>query len=45
LTEPPSAYRRSATGQPIRSTWEAPNDENVSDPKMFRRQQMLRNQQ
>ena len=45
LTEPPSAYRRSATGQPIRSTWEAPNDDNVSDPKMFRRQQMLRNQQ
>lgn len=42
LTDPPSAYRQSATGQPIRSSFEAPSREDESDPKVFQRQQRQR---
>jgi hypothetical protein len=45
LTEPPSAYRRSATGQAIRPTWEAPDQDNEADPKVFLRKQQERNRQ
>jgi hypothetical protein len=44
LTDPPSAYRRSATGGPIRSSWEAPSRVDEADPKVFHRQQQQRNQ-
>ena len=43
LTDPPSAYRQSATGQPIRGSFEVPNKEDIADPKLFHRQQQ-RNQ-
>ena len=42
LTDPPSAYRKSATGQPIRSTWEARVTEDPADPKTFHREQQRR---
>lgn len=45
LTDPPSAYRRSATGQPIQGTWEAQHREDESDPKVFLRQQQMRRNQ
>ena len=45
LTEPPLAYRRSATGRPVRSTWEPTNREDEADPKAYRRNQMQRNNQ
>lgn len=45
LTEPPSAYRQSATGQPIRGSFEAPVREDEADPKVFLRQQQQRRNQ
>lgn len=45
LTEPPSAYRQSATGQPIRGTWEARNRVDEADPKVFQREQAARRNQ
>src|ERR671917_317194 len=39
LTEPPSAYRQSATGQPIRGSFDVPDRTDESDPKAFLRQQ------
>lgn len=45
LTDPPSAYRQSATGQPIRGSFDVPERVDESDPKVFlRRQQQRRNQ-
>ena len=44
LTDPPSAYRQSATGQPIRGSFEAPVRIDESDPKVFLREQARRNQ-
>ena len=44
LTDPPSAYRQSATGQPIRGSFEAPVRVDESDPKVFLREQARRNQ-
>jgi hypothetical protein len=38
LTEPPSAYRRSATGQAIKGSFAAPEQVDESDPKVFHRQ-------
>jgi hypothetical protein len=43
LTEPPSAYRQSATGQPIKGSFEAPSRVDESDPKVFLREQARRN--
>jgi hypothetical protein len=45
LTEPPTAYRQSATGQPIRGTWEARNRVDEADPKLFHREQAARRNQ
>lgn len=45
LTDPPSTYRRSATGQAIRGSFEAPNREDEADPRAFQRQMQRRNQQ
>jgi hypothetical protein len=45
LTEPPAAYRQSATGQPIKRSFEAPVRENSADPKSYIREQALRQQQ
>jgi hypothetical protein len=45
LTDPPSAYRKSATGQPIRGSFDVQTRENDADPKVFLRQQQMRNQQ
>ena len=45
LTQPPSAYRQSATGQPIRGSFDVPDRTDESDPKAFLRQQQLRRQQ
>jgi hypothetical protein len=45
LTEPPSAYRQSATGQPIRGSFDVPDRMDESDPKAFHRQQQLRRNQ
>jgi hypothetical protein len=45
LTQPPSAYRQSATGQPIRGSFDVPERVDESDPKAFLRQQQLRRQQ
>jgi hypothetical protein len=39
LTEPPSAYRQSATGQPIKGSFEARSREDEADPKIFLREQ------
>jgi hypothetical protein len=39
LTEPPSAYRQSATGQPIKGSFHVPDREDEADPKVFQRQQ------
>ena len=44
LTDPPSTYRQSATGQPIRGSFEAPVRIDESDPKVFLREQARRNQ-
>jgi hypothetical protein len=38
LTEPPSAYRRSATGQAIKGSFAAPERVDEADPKVFQRQ-------
>jgi hypothetical protein len=45
LTEPPTAYRQSASGKPVQSTWEAPDREDEADPKVYFRKQQQRNQQ
>ena len=45
LTEPPTAYRQSATGQPIRGTWEARNRVDEADPRVFQREQAARRNQ
>jgi hypothetical protein len=39
LTDPPVALRRSATGQPIRGSFEAPVKEDESDPRAYLRRQ------
>jgi hypothetical protein len=44
LTDPPSAYRKPVSGEPIKSTWEPRVQENEADPKVFIRQQELRRQ-
>jgi len=43
LTEPPSAYRQSATGQPIKGSFAPPERIDEADPKVFLRQQQQRN--
>jgi len=43
LTDPPSAYRRSATGQPIKGGFEVPNRVDEADPRAFQRQMQQRN--
>jgi hypothetical protein len=45
LTEPPSAYRQSATGQPIRGSFDVPERVDESNPQAFLRQQQLRRNQ
>ena len=42
LTEPPSAYRQSATGQPIKGTWEPRVRVDEADPQLFNREQAAR---
>ena len=44
LTDPPSAYRKSATGQPIKGGFEVPNRVDEADPRAFQRQMQQRNQ-
>jgi hypothetical protein len=39
LTEPPSAYRRSATGQPIKGSFGVTERVDEADPRVFQRQQ------
>jgi hypothetical protein len=38
LTDPPSTYRRSATGQPIKGSFAVPERVDEADPKVFHRQ-------
>jgi hypothetical protein len=45
LTEPPSAYRQSATGKPIRGSFEAQTREDEGDPRFFQRQMQQRRNQ
>jgi hypothetical protein len=44
LTEPPSTYRRSATGQPIKGSFSVPERVDEADPKVFQRQMQQRGQ-
>ncbi len=43
LTEPPSAYRQSATGQAIKGSFSVQEQVNEEDPRAFRRQMQQRN--